>query len=191
MGDWFVGEIRLFPYTQTPTGWLECAGQTLQTTQYQALYSLLGYQYGGSAGSFKLPDLRGRVPVGYGAMPDNTRIVPGALNIGVAGGSETVALTMTQMPAHYHAYAAEPSNASSPALQNSVPSTSVRPTNAPAGAPPAPNLYAAPTTPVTLQPLNPASIAVNGGGAGHENRQPFLPLRYCIAATSGAYPPRN
>lgn len=191
MGDWYLGEIRLFPYSQTPDGWLECAGQSLQTTQYQGLYSLLGFQYGGSGSTFNLPDLRGRVPVGYGAMPDNTRIVTGTLTCGTKGGAETISLTTTQMPAHAHTYAAEPSNASSSALQSSVPSTSVRPSNAPAAAPPAPDLYATPTTPTTLQPLIPASIVATGAGAAHENRQPFLPLRYCIAATSGSYPPRN
>jgi microcystin-dependent protein len=44
-----------------------CQGQTLQVTQNQALYSILGTTYGGNGQTtFQLPDLRSRVPVGTG-----------------------------------------------------------------------------------------------------------------------------
>lgn len=61
----FLGEIRIFAGTFAPRGWMFCEGQILQITQHQALYAIIGNQYGGnaSAGTFALPDLRGKVPI--------------------------------------------------------------------------------------------------------------------------------
>jgi microcystin-dependent protein len=40
-----------------------------------------------------------------------------------------------------------------------------------------------------LVALNAATLSAAGGGLGHENRQPILALRVCIA-TTGYFPPR-
>ena len=70
------------------------AGQVLPLNQYMALYSLLGTTYGGDGRStFALPDLRGRVIVGYDPR-DATR------QAGAAGGSVAVKLTVAQLPPH-------------------------------------------------------------------------------------------
>ncbi len=54
-----MGEIRLFPYTFTPTGWLACQGQTLPISSNTALFSLLGTNFGGDGRTtFAVPDLR-------------------------------------------------------------------------------------------------------------------------------------
>ena len=59
----FLGEIRLFPYSYAPRGWVACDGQTLQITQNTALFSLLGTTFGGDGRTtFALPDLRGKAP---------------------------------------------------------------------------------------------------------------------------------
>jgi microcystin-dependent protein len=56
--DSILGEIRLFSFDFAPEGWMECAGQTLQVTQYTQLYSLIGNKYGGSGmTTFCLPNL--------------------------------------------------------------------------------------------------------------------------------------
>ncbi len=53
-----------------PKGWMKCEGQLLQISQYTALFSLLGNQYGGNGQTtFALPDLRGRVVMGDGQGP--------------------------------------------------------------------------------------------------------------------------
>ena len=63
----FLGEIRLFSGNYAPRGWMICNGQTLQVQQYSALFSILGTIYGGDGkNNFKIPDLRGRIPVGTG-----------------------------------------------------------------------------------------------------------------------------
>ncbi len=244
MGDRYLGEIRLFPYVngQPPNGWIECNGQILNIKQYQALFSLLQTTYGGDGKTtFALPDLRGRAIAGIGAIVDNTRIAPvgAGLGLGGSGGSEAVALTGTQIPAHNHLITADTGNATSSLVStSSIPATSVKPASIVGGLP-APNLYGPPTVGVhgplhdpfhggdggpglglggesgdlvsadedivnlhlggggpprgttTLQALNSASLENAGGNAAHENRQPFLPMMYCIAVDQAIYPPRD
>lgn len=61
----FLGEIVIYPYDekQVPAGWLPCAGQVLQISQNQALFTLIGATFGGDGKvSFCLPDLRSVAP---------------------------------------------------------------------------------------------------------------------------------
>jgi len=70
-------------------------GQSLSPNQYAALYSLLGTTFGGNGSTgFNVPDLRGRVIVGYD--PRN----PATGGYAVSGGSATVKLTVAQLPPH-------------------------------------------------------------------------------------------
>lgn len=55
----FVGMVMPFGCTSPPTGWLECNGASLSTSSYSNLYNQIGYTWGGSGGSFNIPDLRG------------------------------------------------------------------------------------------------------------------------------------
>lgn len=58
-----LGQIELFPYNFAPEGWLACQGQLMPINKYQALYSLLGTQFGGDdRTTFALPDLQGKAP---------------------------------------------------------------------------------------------------------------------------------
>ena len=94
----FLGEIRMFAGNFAPTGWAFCQGQLLPIAQNQALFSLLGTTYGGDGRtSFALPDLRGRVPVGFGQGPGLSN-----REIGEKFGSELVTLNINQMPSHNH-----------------------------------------------------------------------------------------
>lgn len=57
--DPFLGEIILVPYTFAPRGFVFCEGQALPISQNQALYSLLGNNFGGDGRTrFNLPDTR-------------------------------------------------------------------------------------------------------------------------------------
>lgn len=63
----FLGEVMLFGPNFCPRGWTAANGQLLAISQHQALFSLLGTNYGGDGRTtFALPDLQGRVPVGVG-----------------------------------------------------------------------------------------------------------------------------
>jgi len=79
-------------------------GRLLQVSQNQALYSLIGTTYGGSApANFNLPDLRGRVVVGSGT----TNTVPAqTFSSGQKGGAYTVMLSATDAPLPPHAHLA-------------------------------------------------------------------------------------
>lgn len=59
-----LGEIRLFAHNAVPKGWPPCEGQELQIADYQALFSIMGNEFGGDGQlTFEMPDLRGRVPI--------------------------------------------------------------------------------------------------------------------------------
>lgn len=182
MSDYFLGELRIFPYPSTiPTGWQPCDGRLLQISANQALFALLGMQFGGDGKTtFALPDLRGRAAVGTGLQ----------YTTGAKGGSETVALTSQQVPAHTHAVVA--STATDTPIANPVGNFFGIATAGAgsAGAPPF-NIYApTPSQPANQVPLHPSTISTAGGGTPHENRQPYAAFRICIA-TTGLFPSRS
>jgi microcystin-dependent protein len=95
----FIGEIRLFAGNFAPRGWALCQGQLLPINQNQALFSILGTNYGGNGvATFGLPDLRGRVPIGVGQGPGLPNFHEGEM-----GGSSDTTLTNAQLPMHTHA----------------------------------------------------------------------------------------
>ena len=113
----FLGEIRMFAGNFAPTGWAFCQGQLLPIAQNQALFSLLGTTYGGDGRTtFALPDLRGRVPVGFGQGPGLSNRV-----IGEQFGSELVTLNINQMPSHNHTVNAVTSEGNQNLPTNSLP----------------------------------------------------------------------
>jgi microcystin-dependent protein len=96
--DPFIGAIVMFGFNFNPRNWAKCDGQLVSISQNTALFSLLGTIYGGDGQTtFALPDLRGRTPIHFGHGPGlSTR------TIGETGGTETVTLTVGQLPAHSH-----------------------------------------------------------------------------------------
>lgn len=75
--DVMLGEVRVFAFGFAPRGWAICAGQLLPINQNQALFSLLGTQYGGDGRTtFALPDLRGAVAVGTGTLVGGAEPAP-------------------------------------------------------------------------------------------------------------------
>lgn len=89
MEDAFIGTIMAVGYDYAPLGWLPCNGQLLPVQPYQALYALLGNNYGGVAGqTFALPDLRGYTVIGAGPSasphPGTMPPVPLATSLGAS-----------------------------------------------------------------------------------------------------------
>src|SRR5215212_5867251 len=98
MADPFVAEIRIFPFNFAPKGWAWCDGQLLPLSQNTALFSLLGTTYGGDGKSnFALPDLQGSAAMHPGQGPGLS-----LHDLGETGGSETVTLLESEIPAHTH-----------------------------------------------------------------------------------------
>lgn len=175
MADPFVAEIRIFPFNFAPRGWAWCDGQLLPLSQNTALFSLLGTTYGGNGKSnFALPDLQGRAPMHPGQGPGLS-----LHDLGETGGSETVSLLESEIPAHSHALRANTDFAD---LQAPAPARSLaRSQNASA--------YQS-TTNQSLVSMAPESLAPAGGDQPHNNLQPYLTFYFCIAL-QGVYPPRT
>jgi len=96
--DPFIGEVDLYGFNFAPLNWATCDGQLLPISENTALFSLLGTTYGGNGQTtFGLPDLRGRVPIHMGTGPGLTN-----RPLGQIAGSETITLTIPQLPAHTH-----------------------------------------------------------------------------------------
>lgn len=171
MADPFLSEIRMFGYPFAPKGWAQCNGQLLPINQNQALFSLLGTQYGGNGSStFALPDLRGRAPVSFGN---------GTVQ-GEVAGAENVTLLSAQMPAHSHQAVGASDTFNTRAYDNSVFTTAANATTGPT------NLYGPASA---LVPLGP-SMTATGGSQPHNNMQPSLVVNFCIA-TVGVFPSRS
>ncbi|MFV3131417.1 phage tail protein, partial [Niveispirillum sp. KHB5.9] len=101
MADAFIGEIRAFPYTYVPAGWLACDGSLHNIQQYQALYAIVGAMYGGDAKTtFATPNLYGRAVMGYSNTA--TPAAGGPYAVAATLGQAVVSLTTSQIPPHTH-----------------------------------------------------------------------------------------
>lgn len=170
MAEPFLCEIRLMSFNFAPRGWAQCNGQLLPINQNQALFSLLGTTYGGNGQTnFALPDLRGRVPLHFGA----------GFTQGQNGGEIAHTLSIQEMPTHNHAM-----NSTFPDINNAATAGSN-------------GFWGQVADNSTLYSTNPANAAMNagaitntGGSQAHENRQPYAVINFCIAL-QGIFPSQN
>lgn len=182
MSEFFIGQIMMTGFNFAPKFWAQCNGQLLPINQNQALFSLLGTQYGGNGTTnFALPDLRSRTPIGYASSVDPSWQPPG-VQIGQSGGVENVTLLSTNLPAHTHAMSASNSNGTNRTPTGRTFATSTNTGGA------AISIYSASTG--ALVPLNPTTVAPAGGNQPHPNLQPYSVINFCIAL-SGIFPSRN
>lgn len=169
MSDPYVGEIRMFGGNFAPNGWANCDGASLAISENETLFNLIGTTYGGDGQeTFNLPNFGGRAPmhmgIGQGLSP---RI------IGEVGGSESVTLTSNQAGGHQHILVGSGDPGTSPNPANAVPATGATV-----------QIYRA-TPPGAQMPGS--SLQMQGGSQPHENRQPYLPIRFIISLF-GIYP---
>ncbi len=181
MSDQFVAEIRIFPFNFAPIQWALCNGQILPISQYSALFSLLGTNFGGDGKSnFGLPNLQGNVPICFGQGPGLSQYF-----IGEQGGSQTVTLTGSENAVHAHDAGADTGAATSADPTGGVYMTGDSTQNAQ-------HFFGFPFTTQNSgrTTLAPGAIGLAGGGQPHNNMMPYLTLNFCIAL-QGIFPPRG
>ncbi|WP_166212162.1 phage tail protein [Cognatiluteimonas telluris] len=176
MSDPFLGQLQVFGFGFAPKDWASCTGQLLPISQYSALFSLLGTNFGGNGTTnFGLPNFQGAAACATGAGPGLS-----PRTIGEAFGSDSVTLLANEMPAHNHPFNVV--NQSDAAKRH--------------GMPVAGDALSAPGTVTPFAPgaaaagnFAPSMIGVAGGGQPHANQQPYLAMNFCIAL-SGIFPQR-
>ena len=175
----YLGALCLFGGNFAIRGHAMAQGQLLNITQNTALFSIFGTTYGGDGRTtFGLPDLRGRVPVGFGQGPGLANY-----SLGQKGGLETVTQSVNQMANHTHGATAI-AHAQSGTAATKMPSNAV-------WAAPKQKAYSTTAPDVTmLAGAVTATIANTGGNQAIDIRQPYLALNWLVAL-QGIYPSRN
>lgn len=94
------GMIVPFAGATTPANFLACDGSSYLRADYPNLFSAIGTAFGSVDGThFNVPDIRGRVPVGYDSSDANFDTV------GETGGAKTINISHTHTTNnHTHTY---------------------------------------------------------------------------------------
>jgi len=121
-----IGAILPYAGAEAPYGYILCDGSELERTKYSDLFDIIGTTFNGTAplngvNTFRVPDLRGRFPLGKDNM-DNAFTVPNNTggyidagggnvdrvsgtapdNLGDGGGQSANSLTTANLPDHEH-----------------------------------------------------------------------------------------
>lgn len=167
MTNVMLGTIFPLITDSVPEGALECDGTTYNRTDYPDLYAALASVYIVDADHFTTPDLRGRTVIGAGAGAGLSTYATGD-----TGGEESHVLTTAELAAHSHGVT-DPTHTHT--------EITVTPTVITIGAgAPAPS--AVPGVGVTGASATGITVNSEGADSAHENRQPYLALRYAVWA---------
>lgn len=87
------GVVTDFAGSAIPSGWLLCDGSAVSRSTYANLFGAIGSTWGAGDGTstFNVPDLQNKITRGSGAS-----------TVGSSGGSDSVVLTVAQLPSHNH-----------------------------------------------------------------------------------------
>jgi microcystin-dependent protein len=94
-----TGAIQMWSTNTAPTGYLLCDGSSVSTSTYATLFAVVGYTFGGSGGSFLLPNYTNRMP--YGTTIAATG---GSANAVVVSHTHTASVSD---PGHQHLFGAD------------------------------------------------------------------------------------
>jgi microcystin-dependent protein len=92
-----IGDLKFSARNDDHFGWLKCDGRDLNTTTYSKLFNVIGYSFGGSGSTFKLPNPAGRV---MGVTGQGSGLTERAL--GDLSGEETHSLIEAELAEHTH-----------------------------------------------------------------------------------------
>ncbi|MBS0658315.1 MAG: phage tail protein [Verrucomicrobia bacterium] len=165
MASPFIGEIRMLACTFAPIDWAICDGSLVAISQNDALFNLIGTIYGGDGQeTFALPDFRGRLPIHAGTGGGATYVQ------GQAAGSETVTLSLANVPAHSHSLAHAPNGKTTDPAGGLLATTQ-------AGT----QMFLAPPGTMVTAAAGSVGTAGSGAPAGHSNLMPALTLTFAIS----------
>lgn len=164
-----TGTISAFGGTSAPDGYLLCDGASYSTSEYGDLFAVIGSRYGGSGGSFNVPDLRGRVPAGLHTGQSDFN------ELGKTGGARTHTLTVAEMPSHNHGGSAGSSAISDVGFAAGAGSGTASPARIYRGSDATGRFNA-----TLLGSSHTHSISSQGSGQAHNNLQPYNTVNYII-----------
>jgi microcystin-dependent protein len=146
LGDLAVPIGAILPYAgaNAPSGYLLCDGAEIERAKFSDLFDIIGNGYNGSAAlvgvnTFRVPDLRGRFPLGRDNM-DNAGTVPivtggyvdagggtagrvpdvQATILGGAAGQSSITLALSNLPEHSHTLSTSTQDYSAVALTTTL-----------------------------------------------------------------------
>ena len=146
LGDLAVPIGAMMPYAgaTAPDGYLFCDGSEIERAKFSDLFDIIGNVYNGTAtlvgvNTFRVPDLRGRFPLGKDNM-DNAGTVPivtggfvdagggtagrvpdvQATILGGSAGQSSIALTLSNIPEHSHTLSTSTQDYSAVALTTTL-----------------------------------------------------------------------
>jgi microcystin-dependent protein len=186
-GDgWSTGDYKFSATSAVTLGWLYCNGAAVSRTTYANLFAVIGTTYGAGDGSttFNLPDFRGRVPAGYGAVATNaqpTITVGGTTANGVAG-EAAHALVTGELASHNHTFTTGTESATH--THTTDPSSAISHSSTQgmtAAGLSSQALYSSTTTSTeSANHTHSGTTATNGSGTAHNNIQPILGVNVLI-----------
>ena len=176
-----IGDLKFSSRAAEHQGWIIANGRALSAGQYPQLRAILiadGSMFGNTSGNPKLPDMRGRAPIGAGQGSGLTSRVAGAI-----GGAETHDLQTTEIPPHAHSASASSSVAGGHSHGVGVPNVMKAGSGAnvnflDTGFGPAPNWQVA-AVGGHAHSIS-VAVAAAGGGLPHNNMQPFAVAQWFI-----------
>lgn len=96
-----VGDSKFSAATSDHMGWMLCDGRTVAISDFQFLFNVIGYSFGGSGTQFTLPNPGGKTPgvIGRGTDDNNSTFTT---VLGQSNGEYIHKLTIPEMPSHNH-----------------------------------------------------------------------------------------
>ena len=91
-----LGFVNMYT-TAPPTNTMTCDGSSLSASSAQALFSILGYNYGGNGNNFNLPDLQGKTVVQAGGNSKEPQF-----SLGAKIGATAHSLSLEDIASHSH-----------------------------------------------------------------------------------------
>lgn len=168
-----LGLIMPIMSAVVPGNMLLCDGTTYLRVDYPALYAAIDSAFIVDADHFKVPDLRGRVPLGSGT---GSGLSP--YSVGATGGEEKHALSQIEGPSHVHTLS-DPGHTHPPLS----PATLFIGSHAGGAAGvPATATNTRDQLATTGSAATGISMASSGSNVPHNNIQPYLSLNFAVVA---------